>query len=111
ESASVTLERSLDDRSDLRLDIEHTARKGVTGFEAGYVRHFRKFALRGAGRVDTRGSVGASLTLSFSVGPDPLGGGWRLSADKLAERGQAAVAVFLDANGDGRRSPDESALA
>src|SRR5690606_29072776 len=45
-----------------------------------------------------------------SFGPDPLAGGWRMSSDKLAQRGQAAVAVFLDRNGDGLRSPDEEAL-
>lgn len=110
ESASVSVEKSLDQRSDLRFDIEHTARTGVTSFEAGYVRHFRKFSLSGGGQVDSRGALGANLTLSFSVGPDPLRGGWRMSSDKLAQRGQAAVSVFLDANGDGRRSGNETAL-
>src|SRR5690606_9456952 len=45
-----------------------------------------------------------------SLGPDELGGGWRLSSDKLAQRGQAAVSVFLDEDGDGRRSRAEKAL-
>lgn len=110
EAASLTLEKMLDDRSDLRLDIVHTARTGVTDFELGYVHQLRKVALRAGGSVDSRGSFGASLALSFSFGPDPLGGGWRLSSDKLAQRGQAAVTVFLDENGDGRRSPGEAAL-
>jgi hypothetical protein len=110
DSASVTLEKALDDRSDLRLDIEHSTRSGVTEFEAGYVRHFKQLALRGGASVNTRGAIGAALAVSFSFGPDPLDGGWRMSSDKLAQRGQAAVAVFLDENGDGRRSPDEEAL-
>jgi hypothetical protein len=110
DTASLTLERALDDRSDLRADIEHVGRTGVTSFELGYVRQFRQLALRGSGRVDTRGGIGASLSLSFSLGPDPLGGGWRMSSDKLAQRGLAAVDVFLDENGDGRRSPGEDAL-
>src|SRR5690606_30683384 len=95
---------------DLRFEVEHHARRHVTAFELGYVRHFRQFALQASARTDTRGAVGASLAASFSFGPDPLGGGWRLSSDKLAQRGQAAVAVFLDKNGDGQRSPDEEAL-
>src|SRR5690606_15552301 len=70
-----------------------------------------QFSLQASGRADTRGSVGASLAASFSFGPDPLDGGWRLSSDKLAQRGQAAIAVFLDKNGDGRRARDEEALA
>lgn len=110
EGASITLEKALSDRSDLRLDIEHTARSRVTEFDLAYVRQFRRFALRGSGRIDTRGAVGASLGVSFSFGPDPLRGGWRMSSDKLAQRGQAAVAVFLDTDGDGRRSPGEEAL-
>ena len=106
----MTVEKALSDRSDLRLGIEHTARAGVTQFELGYVRHFRRFALQASGHADTKGNLGASLALSLSFGPDPLGGGWRLSSDKLAQRGQAAVSVFLDENGDGRRSAGEKAL-
>jgi hypothetical protein len=85
-------------------------RTGVTEFELGYVRHFRQFAIRGSGNANTRGGIGASLSVSFSFGPDELDGGWRLSSDKLAQRGQAAVSVFLDENGDGRRSPGEEAM-
>ncbi len=109
DSARVTVEKVLDDRSDLRLDVEH-ARGGLTRFDLGYVRHFRRVALRASGSVDTRGSIGAGLAASFSFGPDPLRGGWRMSSDKLARRGQAAVSVFLDSDGDGRRSPGEEAL-
>src|SRR5690606_27838191 len=110
ESARITLEKALSDRSDLRLGIEHGARRGMTELEVGYVRHFRRFSLQASGRADTRGGVGASLAASFSFGPDPLGGGWRMSSDKLAQRGQAAVAVFLGRSGDGLRAPDEEAL-
>jgi hypothetical protein len=110
DSASLTLEKTLGDRSDLRFEVEHSGRTGVTDFELGYVRQFRRFALRGSGRADTAGGIGAGLALSFSIGPDPLDGGWRMSSDKLAQRGQAAVLVFLDENGDGRRSAGEQAL-
>jgi hypothetical protein len=110
ESASITAERALDEESELRLDVEHFGRRNETEFELGYVRHFRQFSLRGGASADTRGGIGASLSLSFSLGPDPLDGGWRMSDQKLAQRGQAAVAVFLDENGDGRRSPGEDAL-
>jgi hypothetical protein len=48
--------------------------------------------------------------VSFSLGPDPLGGGIRMSSAKLAQRGHAAVAVFLDENGDGIRSPGDEAI-
>lgn len=111
DSANLTLERALSDRSDLRLEIEHDRRRGLTQFDLAYVRHFRKFAVRAGAQADTRGGLGASLAISFSVGPDPLGGGWRMSSEKLAQRGHAAVAVFLDENGDGRRSAGEQALS
>jgi len=108
--ASLTVERALSDRSDLRLDVEHTARSGVTDFELGFVRHFKKLSLLASGRVDSRGSIGANLSLNFSFGPNPLTGGWRMSSEKLAQRGAAAVSVFLDQNGDGVRSAGEQAL-
>jgi hypothetical protein len=110
DEASITAERALDEDSEFRLDVEHRAYGDQTQFEVGYIRHFRQLSLRGSASVDTRGGIGASLSLSFSLGPDPLDGGWRMSDAKLAERGQAAVSVFLDENGDGRRSPGEEAL-
>jgi hypothetical protein len=110
EAATVTAERPLDERSELTIGLVHRGRNDVTEFELGYIRHFKQFSLRGSASADSRGGIGAHLSLSFSFGPDPLDGGWRLSDQKLAERGQAAVAVFLDANGDGRRSAGEQAL-
>ena len=110
DTASVTLERPLDNRSDVRVDVEHTAHTRTTDFEASYVRYFRQLALRAGAHADSHGGLGASIGVTFSLGPDRLGGGWRMSIDKLAQRGQAAVSVFLDANGDGVRAPDEEAL-
>jgi hypothetical protein len=110
ENASLTLERPLDDDSNLRLDVQHDTATRVTEFELGYVRQFKKLALRASGRVDNRGSLGASLGLAFSFGRDPLANSWRMSSEKLAERGEAAVSVFLDEDGDGHRSRGEKPL-
>lgn len=81
------------------------ARAGI-----GYTRRFRRFQLSGFGEVASDGSVAASLSLAFSFGPKP-GGGWRLSSEKLASRGQVLADIFLDDNGDGVRQPGESAMA
>jgi hypothetical protein len=110
DTVNLTLEKSLGEHSDVRLDIEHRGLIDRTEFELGYVHHFRRVDLRASAQADTRGGVGGNLALSFSLGPDPLGGGWRMSSEKLARRGQAAVSVFLDANGDGVRSAEEEAL-
>jgi len=111
ESAKVTIEKPLDDRSDLRLDVEYDARHNLTTFELGFVRQFRQLALRAGAMADTRGGIGANIAVNFSFSPDPFGGGLRFSNAKLAQRGQAAVSVFLDENGDGIRSPDEEPLS
>ncbi|WP_305097572.1 MSCRAMM family protein [Croceibacterium aestuarii] len=110
ESARVTVEKSLDERSDLRLEADYDARQRVTEFQAGYVRQFDRFALNVSATGDTNGALGANVALNFSFGPDPFGHGLRFSQNKLARRGQAAVTVFLDENGDGIRSPGEEAL-
>jgi hypothetical protein len=110
DSANLTLERALSDRSDLRFEVEHSQWRGRTEFDLAYVRHFRQVAVRAGAQADTDGGIGVSLGASFSFGPDPLGGGWRMSSEKLAQRGHAAVAVYLDENGDGRRSAGEEAL-
>ena len=108
--ANLTIEKSLTERSDLRLDVKHDARERVTTFEAGYVRQFRPLALRVGATADTHGAIGANMGVSFSFGPSPFGRGLYMSNEKLAQRGEAAVSVFLDENGDGVRSPGEKPL-
>ena len=76
----------------------------------GYTRRFKTLQLSGFGEVATDGSVAASLSLAFSFGPKPAGGGWRMSSEKLGGRGQVSADVFMDDNGDGIRQPGEAAL-
>jgi hypothetical protein len=111
DTAQMTIEKGLDERSDLRADIQYDAQQGMTVFQAGYVRQFRQLALSASATADTRGGIGANLGVTFSFSPDPFGHGVRFSSAKLAQRGEAAVSVFLDENGDGVRSPDEQPLA
>ena len=80
------------------------ARAGI-----GYTRRFTKIQLTGFGEVASDGSVAASLALAFSFGPRS-GGGWRVSSEKLASRGQVIADVWMDENGDGIRQPHEAAL-
>lgn len=75
----------------------------------GYTRRFNKLQLTGFGEVASDGSVAASLALAFSFGPK-TDGGWRVSSEKLASRGQVIADVWMDDNGDGIRQPNEAAL-
>ena len=75
----------------------------------GYTRRFDKLQLSGFGEIASDGSVAASLSLAFSFGPKS-GGGWRVSAEKLASRGQVIAEVWIDENGDGVRQRGEAAL-
>ena len=75
----------------------------------GYTRRFNKLQLTGFGEVASDGSVAASIALAFSFGPKS-NGGWRVSAEKLASRGQVIADVWMDDNGDGIRQPGEAAL-
>ena len=75
----------------------------------GYTRRFNKSQLTGFGEVASDGSVAASVALAFSFGPK-TNGGWRVSSEKLASRGQVVAEVWMDENGDGVRQPGEAAL-
>lgn len=110
ELARVRVEKNLGPRSDLKFEFVHDRDEGNSTYRLGYVRQFRKFALEAQGTYGSDGAIGAGLTLSFSVGPNPNGGGVRMSNEKLARTGQAGVSVFLDENGDGRRSAGEKPL-
>jgi hypothetical protein len=111
DTARLTFEKELTERSDLRVDVQYAALTNVTSFQAAYVRQFRRLALNVGATADSQGGIGANVGLTFSFTPDPFGDGVRFSNNKLAERGEAAVSVFLDKNGDGVRSPGEEPIA
>ena len=97
--------------STLRAAFEYDRMAQRREVSLGYIHQFKRFALRGEGRADNRGNLGFGLTLAFSLGRDPVNGGLRLSRERLAETGQAAVEVFRDENGDGYRQQSEPAVA
>lgn len=90
------------------FDYDNLARRQE--YTLGYVRQLSRFALRGEVKLDSRGNIGAAMTIAFSLGPDPVDGGWRISRERLAESGQASVEVYRDDNGDGYRQVDEPAV-
>jgi len=106
----LTAEKGLNERSDIAGEFEYLPRSKDARFTAGYSHRFDKFALRGDVSMTSRGSFGANLSLNFSIGPDPVSGGIRFSETKLARLGQAAVTVFRDENGDGKRQPHEELM-
>lgn len=107
ESAQLVAETALSERSALRLGYEHDARARRDELQLGWVRQFDQFAVRSEARLDRRGQVSLGITLGFSLGPDPVDGGWRRSRERLAETGQVGIEVFRDENGDGARQADE----
>ena len=106
-NSRITAERRLSERSEWRVQAGYDAEtsRGIIG--AGISRRFNKFALTGQVEIGTDGSVAAGLNLAVSLGPDPQGGGMRLSAEKLAISGQALAIVYHDQNGDGIRQANE----
>ena len=94
-------------RSDITARAEYQRGSGKVDFGLGFVRQFDTFSLRADGRLSTRGDMGLGLSLAMSLGPDPVEGGWRVSSNKLAQFGSAAVSVFRDENGDGVRQRGE----
>ncbi len=90
------------------LGYDGAARRGRAGL--GYTRQFKAFQISGTGEAASDGAVAASLALAFSLGPRARGG-WRVSNQKLASRGQIAAEVWQDLNGDGQRQPGEPGIA
>lgn len=110
ENAQAVAESTVSQRSTLRLGYEHDAAARRHEGMLGWVRQFDRFALRSEARLDNHGRLSLGLTLGFSLGPDPVDGGWRISRERLAESGQAAVEVFRDDNGDGNRQANEGLI-
>jgi len=107
ETAVVRADKALSDRAELQGQLEYTAQTDEFRATAGYTRRFERFSLRGDGFLTTRGGFGANVQVAFSLGPDPVGGGIRMTEARLARNGQAAVTVFRDDNGNGLHDPGE----
>jgi hypothetical protein len=110
EKATLTAETRIGPTTDIRLGVEHED-SGRTSARLALNKDFRRFSLLGEARIDNRGQIGLGATLAFSLGPDPVDGGWRVAREKLARDGEATVTVFRDENGDGLRQPGEEGIA
>lgn len=110
ESARIATGKRLDDKSDLNFEAEYEKSSDTTQFTLGYTRDFKRFSLRADTSYRTDGTIAANLSLAFSLGPDPVRGGVRMTSQRLARSGQASVTVFRDDDGDGRLSPGEEPL-
>lgn len=110
EGATVRLDTNIGEDAELQGQLSYTARTDEFRLTAGYTHLFEEFSLRGDAFVTSRGGVGAAVQLAFSLGPDPVSGGVRVTGNKLARSGQAAVTVYRDDNGNNRRDPGEEVL-
>jgi hypothetical protein len=108
--SQIVADASVGKVSTVRFGFDYDRVGNRQEYSLGYVHQFKRFALRGEGRADNRGNLGFGLTLAFSIGPDPVDGGWRFSRERLAETGQAGIEVYRDENGDGYRQADEPAI-
>lgn len=110
EEATVRVDTDIGPDSELQGQVDYTARTDTFRLTGGYTHRFEEFSLRGDAFVTSRGGIGAVVQAAFSLGPDPVSGGIRVTNNKLARSGQAAVTVYRDDNGNNRRDFDEPLL-
>jgi hypothetical protein len=107
-ASQITGEWRAGETSDWKLEAGYAAFGSRARIALGHSRRFRHFAVIGQIEAGSDGSVAAGLSLAFSLGPDPLAGGYRMAYEKIASSGQAFALVFQDDNADGIRQPNES---
>lgn len=107
---NLTAERPLAQNGEIRASVDYDAPNDATTAKLALSRKFNKFVVQGEARMDNRRNFGLGLTLGFSLGSDPVSGGWRMSREKLAQGGEVAVTVFRDDNGDGYRQTGEEGV-
>ena len=104
---NLTAEWRAGERADWRMSLGYDAHTKRGSIGAGYTQRFNKFALTGQVEARSNGAMSAGVSVAFSFGPDPRGGGVRFASDKLATNGQALAIVYHDENADGIRQPGE----
>lgn len=107
QQSKLTGEWRASEKSDWRAELGYDGPSSRARLALGYTQRFDKFALTGQVEAASDGSVAAGISVAFSLGPKPNGGGVRMSSEKLAATGQALVTVFYDENSDGIRQSDE----
>ncbi len=105
--SQVTAEWRAGERSDWRTQLGYSVADKRGRLVIGHTKRFKHFALSGQIEAANDGSVAAGVSLAFSLGPDPRGGGIRVASEKLASSGQALAIVYQDENADGIRQSDE----
>jgi hypothetical protein len=109
-SFRLSTRKQLGERSDVSFNADYLPKSDTGFFNVGYTHLFDSFALTANANYSTAGSVGAGVSVAFSLGPDPANGGLRVSSERIARRGQAVVSVYLDEDGDGVKGPEEKFL-
>ncbi len=69
-------------------------------FSASLTRRFDKFSLSAQASTSTRGGFGIGLSLSTSLGREPIYNRWRAASRSFNSGGNVAVRVFEDMDGD-----------
>lgn len=105
--STVTAEWRAGEKSEWRAEVGYSKAEDRARLAVGHSRQFKQFALTGQAEIGSDGSIAAGLSLAFSLGPNPGGGGIRVASEKLAAQGQALAVVFQDENADGIRQPNE----
>ena len=96
----------IDGAAGWRAELGYERVLGRARAAIGYVRRFDRLALSASLEAASDGSVGAGVSIAFSLGRERRGG-VRMTADKLAAQGSADVFVYRDTNGNGRRDDGE----
>lgn len=103
-SFSVTADYYWDEDTTFRLGADRQLHEGTqTRVFAGASQRFDQVALGvDASYATDPGDLFIGVSVNFSLGHEPLGGGWRMRSDRLADRGAVTARVFLDERGDGQ---------
>jgi len=110
-SFSVGADRNFGVRNALHLGISHAFDGDETELQAAQTWHFDVADVSIVTSYNTRhDEARVGLQLSTGLIFDPLAGRYRALGPGAAAGGSMAVNAFIDANGDGRRQPDEKGV-
>lgn len=109
-SMALKLDKNLDGYNRINFGVVQSFSPSQSTFTAGWTHNFGSFGIGFSGRYGGRHNLGFGIQIFTAIGRNPRNGRLMRDWQPMADFGNVAAKVFLDANENGRFDPGEEPI-